>query len=202
MVVHRGSKRKNRPSFYRYDDDDDDDGFESIFALLATERIRVLLLLAAGRTLSSVTESESRQAGNRQRQRRAHGPIRRMLTRLLAPYASFCPDASQHRQCVSSSSGSLFSFGLSQPGCGVRLQLARGTAWSPTFQIRIRSTVAPAMKAPSGVKDSATTGSPIVMVYLALFSGTRAFQINTSPSSPPDASNLSSSAGLVCRGCH
>jgi len=123
-------------------------------------------------------------------------------TRLLAPYANLCPEASQPRQCVSSSSGSLFIRGLSQPGCGVRLQLARGMACSPTFQMRIRSTVAPAIKAPSGVKARPTTGSPIVMVHLALFSGTRAFQMKMSPSSPAEASNLSSSAGLACSGCH
>ena len=131
------------------------------------------------------------------------------LTLLLTPYANFCPVASQHRQCSSSSSPSPpvlgpspTALGLDHAGCGVRLQLALGMAFSPTFQISTRLDVAPAMKAPSGVKASATMGDSIVRKALGLFSGMRAFQTRIEQSSLPDAMSRSSSAGFACRGCH
>lgn len=108
---------------------------------------------------------------------------------------------------MSSSTPSLFSpsplvLGLSHPGFGLLLQLARGIAWSPTFQIKMRSAVAPAIKAPSGVKASATTGRSIVIEHLGLLSGSRAFHIDMAQSSPPEANNRSSAGGVDCNGCH
>ena len=91
---------------------------------------------------------------------------------------------SQHRQCSSSSSVSL---GLSQPGCGGLFQQARGMLALPTFQMRTCVDVAPAMKAPSGVKARRTMGESMVRKHLALLSGLRAFHIRMAQSSPPVA---------------
>ncbi|KAK1250958.1 hypothetical protein MKX07_005513 [Trichoderma sp. CBMAI-0711] len=54
--------------------------------------------------------------------------------------------------------------------------------------------VAPAIKAPSGVKARRTTGKSIVKKHFGLLSGLLAFQIRMAPSSPPVAINRSSSA--------
>ena len=119
------------------------------------------------------------------------------LTRLFEPYASLCPLMSQQRQCSSSSSESDVPFGLSQPGCGGRFQLARGIEWLSTFHISTWRDVAPAMNAPSGVKASRTMGESIVKKHFALLSGLRAFQIRIAQSSPPVAISRSSS----CTAC-
>lgn len=82
-------------------------------------------------------------------------------TNPFTPNASLWPFASQLKQCWSSVSGSPFKpfiLGLSPPGGRLRFHAARGKAYSPTLKIKIRSLVAPAKKAPSGVKDRPTTG--------------------------------------------
>lgn len=111
------------------------------------------------------------------------------------------PVESQPKQCSSSSSDSGFIRGLSQPGWGRRLQLARGMPWSPTFQMSILSLVAPARNAPSGVNASATIAGPIVIEHFAAPSVASAFHMNIAPSSPPDANNLSVSITGGCVGC-
>ena len=127
-----------------------------------------------------------------------------ILTLLLDPYASLCPLASQHRQCSSSSSESEFALGLSHPGCGGLLHVARGIPVLPTFQIRTWLDVAPAKKAPSGVKASRTIGESMFRKHLALLPGAFAFQISIAQSSPPVAISRSSfTFGCVGgRGCH
>jgi hypothetical protein len=70
--------------------------------------------------------------------------------------------------------------------------------------MNICSFVAPAIKAPSGVKESATTADPIVIEHLDLDSDERAFQMLMAPSSPEDASNRSESSPSPdgnCIGC-
>lgn len=116
-----------------------------------------------------------------------------ILTLLFEPYASFCPLTSQHRQCSSSSSDSEPPFGLSQPGCGGLFQLALGIVWLSTFHINTCREVAPAIKAPSGVKASRTIGESMVRKHFALLSGFLAFHINMAQSSPPVAISRSSS---------
>jgi len=73
-----------------------------------------------------------------------------------------------------------------------------------TFQINTCRVVAPAIKAPSGVKASRTIGESIVKKHFDLASGFRAFQIRIAQSSPPVAIRRSSSAS-GCEGgsgCH
>jgi hypothetical protein len=65
--------------------------------------------------------------------------------------------------------------------------------------------VAPAKNAPSGVKAIATTADPIVIEYLGLVAGDRAFQILIAPSSPAETSILSVSSFRLKGegiGCH
>lgn len=67
------------------------------------------------------------------------------------------------------------------------------------------SLVAPAMNAPSGVKDIATTAEFIVIEFRDLASDARAFQILMAPSSPADANRRSESASVLNgdgKGCH
>lgn len=126
------------------------------------------------------------------------------LTLLLAPYASLWPSQSHARQCSSSSSVSELVLGLSHPGCGIRLQLALGMTCSPTFHIKMRPAVAPAMNAPSGVNASPTMGESIVRKHRAFLSALRAFQMSIAQSSPPLARSRSSSGvgASAGSGCH
>jgi hypothetical protein len=77
---------------------------------------------------------------------------------------------------------------------------------SSTFHMRTRSLVAPAMNAPSGVKESANTlEGPIVIEHFCLLSEERAFHMLIAPSSLDEANNLSLSSPKVIElgnGCH
>jgi hypothetical protein len=67
------------------------------------------------------------------------------------------------------------------------------------------SLVAPAMNAPSGVKDMATTAEFIVIDDRDFASDPRAFQMLMAPSSPADANKRSESASILNgngNGCH
>jgi hypothetical protein len=68
----------------------------------------------------------------------------------------------------------------------------------------MRSLVAPAMNAPSGVNAKATTPDPMVIEDLDLVSDERAFQMLIAPSSPADTNNRSAGSAKVagfCIGC-
>lgn len=123
------------------------------------------------------------------------------LTRFSNPKTSRCPSESHPTHGIASSE-SVPELGLCQPGCGT--QLAFGIAWSPIFQIRIRSGVATAIHTPSGLNERLFTasGGGMLIEYFGLFSALRTFQTKTAPSSPPDTSNLSSSLGSSWSGCH